>query len=92
MNLSIPVESTKFHMQLYNGASYGEENYIYFGELVDKYFVSFQYDDFYTVKLVDWQGLCGKSLVKRIALSYQTNFSFREEALPEGAQLETAVL
>ncbi len=84
INLSIPVESTVFHMQLYNNASYGKETYIYFDKLVPKYYVSFQYDKYYTVKLIDWQGLCGKSLIKKIALSYQENLLFsREDVLSD---------
>lgn len=66
-NVTVPADSAMFSVGLNNGAVYGREVYNLGTEGQPKYYLTLRPNEFTEIKLIDWQDLCGKELVKKIA-------------------------
>lgn len=69
-NVTIPQDSAMFSTRLSNGAVFGRERYDIGDESQPKYYITLRSNTFYEIKLIDWQDVCGKELMKEIAESY----------------------
>lgn len=68
-NVTVPADSAMFSAGLNNGAVYGREVYNIGVEGQPKYYLTLRPNEFTEIKLIDWQDLCGKELIKKIANS-----------------------
>lgn len=71
-DVSVPADSAMFSVGVRNGAVYGQEKYSVKDEIWTKYYVSMKSQSFFELKLIDWQNLCGKEMMKNIARTFVT--------------------
>lgn len=69
---AMPSDPIVFSVGLDNGAYYGMEKYDIGGTVEKRHYISLQSEEIFEIKLIDWQGVCGKKLMRDIAASYST--------------------